>query len=79
LVQVARPPFDMEYVASREEGIRPVKEPILRIKDWGPEPADREIMDGRIARVRRRVPNILVWMIFSISAVGVSAKGTGIS
>ena len=29
--------------------------------------------------MRRSVPNIFVWMIFSISDSGVSANGTGIS
>jgi hypothetical protein len=52
---------------------------MFRIKDCGPDPADRLIIEGRIARVRRSVPNILVWMIFSISDNGVSANGTGIS
>lgn len=33
LVQVASPPLLMEYVASKEEGILPVKLPMFRIKD----------------------------------------------
>jgi len=52
---------------------------MLRINDCGPDPAERLIIEGRIARVRRSVPNIFVWMIFSISDSGVSANGTGIS
>jgi hypothetical protein len=52
---------------------------MFRIKDCGPDPADRLIIVGRIARVRRSVPKMFVWMIFSISDNGVSANGTGIS
>lgn len=51
-VQVCRPPLVHEYVARREEGIRPERDPTLRMRDLGlPRPEDRAIKEGRIARV----------------------------
>jgi hypothetical protein len=41
--------------------MRPEREPTLRTSDFGlPRPADRAMREGRIARVRPRVPTYIV-------------------
>ena len=58
-VHVCSPPFVQLYAASRGAGIRPSREPTLRMSDFGaPRFDDRATSDGRTVRVSWSVPRM---------------------